>query len=51
MAQLDALAARPDGAQVLARLQQAALADEEGTRLAAELAALRAQTPRVAAHG
>jgi indolepyruvate ferredoxin oxidoreductase, beta subunit len=51
MAQLDALAARADGAQVLARLQQAALADEEGTRLAAELAALRAETPRVAAHG
>ena len=38
--QLEFLAARPDGAQHLARLQEAALADEEGTALAHELAAL-----------
>jgi indolepyruvate ferredoxin oxidoreductase beta subunit len=36
--QLDALAARDDGAAVLARLQEAALADEEGSALAKELA-------------
>jgi indolepyruvate ferredoxin oxidoreductase, beta subunit len=42
VAQLDVLAARPDGALVLARLQAAALADEEGTALAKELAALGA---------
>jgi indolepyruvate ferredoxin oxidoreductase, beta subunit len=42
VAQLDVLAARPDGAAVLARLQGAALADEEGTALAKELAALGA---------
>jgi len=42
VAQLDVLAARPDGAAVLARLQGAALADEEGTDLAKELAALGA---------
>ena len=35
---LDDLAARPDGAAVLARLQAAALADEEGKALARELA-------------
>jgi indolepyruvate ferredoxin oxidoreductase beta subunit len=35
---LDALAARADGAEVLARLQTAALADEEGQALARELA-------------
>jgi indolepyruvate ferredoxin oxidoreductase, beta subunit len=40
VAQLEALAARPDGAVVLARLQVAALADEEGTALAKELATL-----------
>jgi len=40
--QLEFLAARPDGAQRLARLQEAALADEEGTALAHELAALAA---------
>jgi indolepyruvate ferredoxin oxidoreductase beta subunit len=39
-AQLDVLAKRPDGASVLARLQGAALADEEGAALAQELAAL-----------
>jgi indolepyruvate ferredoxin oxidoreductase beta subunit len=38
--QLELLAARPDGAVLLARLQEAALADEEGTALARELAAL-----------
>jgi len=38
--QLDVLAQRPDGAAVLARLQQAALADEEGSALAKELAAI-----------
>jgi indolepyruvate ferredoxin oxidoreductase beta subunit len=42
VAQLEVLAARPDGAAVLARLQAAALADEEGTALAKELAALGA---------
>jgi indolepyruvate ferredoxin oxidoreductase beta subunit len=35
--QLERLAARPDGAVVLARLQEAALADEEGTALAREI--------------
>jgi indolepyruvate ferredoxin oxidoreductase, beta subunit len=38
--QLDALAARPDGAAIMARLHEAALADEEGQALARELAAL-----------
>jgi indolepyruvate ferredoxin oxidoreductase beta subunit len=38
--QLERLAARSDGAAVLARLQEAALADEEGKALARELAAL-----------
>jgi indolepyruvate ferredoxin oxidoreductase beta subunit len=38
--QLERLAARPDGAVLLARLQEAALADEEGTALADEIAAL-----------
>jgi indolepyruvate ferredoxin oxidoreductase, beta subunit len=42
MAQLDLLAARADGAEQLARLQQAALADEAGVELAAALADLRA---------
>jgi indolepyruvate ferredoxin oxidoreductase beta subunit len=37
---LDALAARADGAEVLARLHAAALADEEGQALARELAAV-----------
>lgn len=40
VSQLDALGARPDGATVLARLHEAALADEEGKALAQELAAL-----------
>jgi len=42
VAQVNALAARPDGAAILARLQEAALADEEGTALARELAACSA---------
>jgi indolepyruvate ferredoxin oxidoreductase, beta subunit len=37
---LDALAARADGAAVMARLHEAALADEEGKALAQQLAAL-----------
>jgi indolepyruvate ferredoxin oxidoreductase, beta subunit len=40
LAQLDGLAARPDGAALLARLQEAALADEEGNALAKELASM-----------
>jgi indolepyruvate ferredoxin oxidoreductase beta subunit len=40
VAQLERLQARPDGAQQLARLQEAALADEEGTALVRELALL-----------
>ena len=39
LARLDALAGRADGAAVMARLQEAALADEEGLTLAKELAA------------
>ena len=42
---LDALAARSDGAEVLARLQKAALADEEGQALERELASVAASTP------
>ena len=38
--QLDLLAARPDGAVWLSRLQEAALADEEGAALQRELSAL-----------
>jgi indolepyruvate ferredoxin oxidoreductase beta subunit len=41
-AHLDALAALPNGAALLARLQEAALADEDGAALAKEVAALRA---------
>lgn len=40
LSHLDVLASRADGAAVLARLQKAALADEEGKTLAAELSAL-----------
>jgi len=40
--QLEPLAARPDGALLLSRLQEAALADEEGVALAREVAALAA---------
>jgi indolepyruvate ferredoxin oxidoreductase beta subunit len=39
LARIDALAGRADGAAVMARLQEAALADEEGVTLAKELAA------------
>ncbi|MBW4052762.1 MAG: indolepyruvate oxidoreductase subunit beta family protein [Proteobacteria bacterium] len=42
LANLDALAARADGAAVMARLHEAALADEEGQLLAKELAGLAA---------
>jgi indolepyruvate ferredoxin oxidoreductase beta subunit len=45
--QLDVLAVRPDGAAVLARLQEAALADEAGETLAKELAAI---TPLPVSH-
>jgi indolepyruvate ferredoxin oxidoreductase, beta subunit len=38
--QLEHLASRPDGATLLSRLQEAALADEEGAALAREIAAL-----------
>lgn len=41
---LDAIAARPDGAAVFARLQAAALADEEGHALARELATVERRT-------
>lgn len=41
-AHLEALTGRSDGARLLTRLQEAALADEEGTALARELAALEA---------
>lgn len=40
LSHLDVLASGADGAAVLARLQEAALADEEGTALAKELTAL-----------
>ena len=40
LSRLETLASRADGAAVLARLQAAALADEEGETLATELAAL-----------
>jgi indolepyruvate ferredoxin oxidoreductase beta subunit len=40
VARLERLAARSDGAQVLSRLQEAALADEEGAAFERELAAL-----------
>jgi indolepyruvate ferredoxin oxidoreductase beta subunit len=45
LSQLDALTARPDGAAVLARLHEAALADEEGEALAKALAGMQ-QTPQ-----
>ena len=41
VSQLDALSARSDGAEVLARLHEAALADEEGKALEKELAAMQ----------
>jgi len=43
--QLDVLAERSDGAAVLSRLQEAALADEDGVELAREIAALGATPP------
>lgn len=49
VAQLELLAARPDGAELLSRLQQAALADEEGTALAREIGVL-AGTPSAHPH-
>ena len=42
LSRIDGLAARADGPAVMARLQEAALADEEGSMLAKELAALPA---------
>ncbi|MHB8813341.1 MAG: indolepyruvate oxidoreductase subunit beta family protein [Steroidobacteraceae bacterium] len=42
VSRLDALASRADGAAVMARLHEAALADEEGLALAKELASLAA---------
>jgi indolepyruvate ferredoxin oxidoreductase beta subunit len=42
LGQVDALAARSDGGAVLARLIDAALADEEGNTLRREIAALGA---------
>jgi indolepyruvate ferredoxin oxidoreductase beta subunit len=54
LGQVDALAARSDGGSVLARLIDAALADEEGTRLRSEIAALApvsAPPPATAAPG
>jgi indolepyruvate ferredoxin oxidoreductase, beta subunit len=44
LSRIDELAARPDGASFLARLHEAALADEEGAALARELAALAASS-------
>ena len=44
LSRVDELAARPDGASFLARLHEAALADEEGAALARELAALAASS-------
>ena len=49
MDQLESLRNRADGAAVLARLQEAALADEEGSALALELAQL-GSAPARAAH-
>jgi len=45
LSRLEALAGRADGAAVMARLHEAALADEEGVALAQELAGLAG--PRV----
>jgi len=42
--QLELLAARADGAVLLSRLQEAALADEEGTALAHEIASIAGST-------
>jgi indolepyruvate ferredoxin oxidoreductase, beta subunit len=46
LGQLEILAAREDGAALLARLQTAALADEEGQALARELVAIEQVPPR-----
>jgi indolepyruvate ferredoxin oxidoreductase beta subunit len=48
--QLEVLRALPDGAPMLARLQEAALADEEGTALAREIAALNGPASEPAGH-
>ena len=48
MQQLERLAARADGAVVLSRLQEAALADEEGEALAREIGSLGAGRPAAA---
>jgi indolepyruvate ferredoxin oxidoreductase beta subunit len=48
MEQLEGLQSRADGAAVLARLQAAALADEQGSALALELVGLGATAARVA---
>jgi indolepyruvate ferredoxin oxidoreductase, beta subunit len=48
MEQLEGLQSRADGAAVLARLQAAALADEQGSALALELAGLGITSARVA---
>jgi indolepyruvate ferredoxin oxidoreductase beta subunit len=47
----DGLSGRPDGASVLSRLQEAALADEEGTALRRELATLAAGSQSAVASG
>ncbi|MGH8137353.1 MAG: indolepyruvate oxidoreductase subunit beta family protein [Steroidobacteraceae bacterium] len=47
LGQLDVLCERSDGAVLLARLQEAALADEEGAALTRELAALAALAAQV----
>jgi indolepyruvate ferredoxin oxidoreductase beta subunit len=47
--QLDALSARPDGAALMARLQEAALADEEGNTLAKELSGRGGTAPSASA--
>jgi hypothetical protein len=44
--QLETLVVREDGAVLLARLQTAALADEEGRALARELTAIEPVSPR-----
>ena len=43
---LELLAARPDGAVLLSRLQEAALADEEGATLASEIASIAGNPAR-----
>jgi indolepyruvate ferredoxin oxidoreductase beta subunit len=48
MGQLEFLATRSDGAALLSRLQDAALADEEGQALAREIAALESSDSRTA---